>query len=322
MNCFLKAVLVAACAVLHAVPAAAEYPERPVQLISPYPAGGAADVLARYLGKELEAQLGKPVIVLNKPGAGTIIGAQAAATAPAEGYTLFLSSNSTFSANPAVYAKLPYDPATDFEPIGMVATLSFAILTQANNPLKNLGDLVTAAKADPKKFLFATFGNATAPHFAAEMLKEAAGIEMTHVPYRGSAPAMTDLLGGQIPLSFDTVVAAVPQIQTGKIKALAVTTARRSSLLPDVPTIAESGYPGFDMGSWAALVGPKGLAADAKARLSKALETVMAMPAVQEKLKTMGFEPDYRPIEDWTGYVNKDIGRMREIATRAQIKVD
>jgi tripartite-type tricarboxylate transporter receptor subunit TctC len=322
MNCFVKTILLAASVALLAAPAAAEYPERPVQLISPFPAGGAADVLARYLGKELEGQLGKPVIVLNKPGAGTIIGAQAAATAAADGYTLFLSSNSTFSANPAVYAKLPYDPATDFEPIGMVATLSLVILTQANSPLKNLGDLVMAAKADPKKYLFATFGNATAPHFAAEMFKEAAGIEMTHVPYRGSAPAMTDLLGGQIPLSFDTVVAAVPQIQTGKIKALAVTTAQRSSLLPDVPTIAESGYPGFDMGSWAALVGPKGMPADVKARLSKALETVMAMPAVQEKLKTMGFEPDYRPIADWTGYVNKDIGRMREIATRAQIKVD
>jgi len=196
MHRFLKAVLVAAGAALLALPAAAEYPERPVQLISPYPAGGAADVLARYLGKELEAQLGKSVIILNKPGAGTIIGAQAAATAPADGYTLFLSSNSTFSANPAVYAKLPYDPATDFEPIGMVATLSFVILTQANSPLQNLADLVTAAKADPKKYLFATFGNATAPHFAAEMLKEAAGIEMTHVPYRGSAPAMTDLIGG------------------------------------------------------------------------------------------------------------------------------
>jgi tripartite-type tricarboxylate transporter receptor subunit TctC len=322
MNCFLKVALVAAGVALLAGPAAAEYPERAVQLISPYPAGGAADVLARYLGKELEAQLGKPVIILNKPGAGTIIGAQATATAPADGYTLLLSSNSTFSANPAVYAKLPYDPATDFEPIGMVATLSLAILTQANSPLKNLGDLVTAAKADPKKYLFATFGNATSPHFAAEMFKEAAGIEMTHVPYRGGAPAMTDLLGGQIPLSFDTVVAAVPQIQTGKIKALAVTTAQRSSLLPDVPTVAESGYPGFDMGSWAALVGPKGLPADVKARLSKALETVMAMPAVQDKLKTMGFEPTYHPIEDWTGYVNKDIGRMRAIATRAQIKVD
>jgi len=133
---------------------------------------------------------------------------------------------------------------------------------------------------------------------------------------------MTDLLRGQIPLSFDTVVAALPQIQTGTIKALAVTTAQRSSLLPDVPTIAESGYPGFDMGSWAALVGPKGLPADVKARLAKALKTVMAMPAVQEKLKTMGFEPTYHPIDDWTGYVNKDIGRMREIAMRAQIKVD
>jgi tripartite-type tricarboxylate transporter receptor subunit TctC len=322
MKAYLPATLLAAGFALVAAPAIAEYPERAVQLISPFPAGGAADVLARYLGKEMEAQLGKPVIILNKPGAGTIIGAQAVTTAPPDGYTLLLSSNSTFSANPAVYAKLPYDPATDFEPIGMVATLSLAILTQAGSPLNNVGELVAAAKADPKKYLFATFGNATAPHFAAEMFKAAAGIEMTHVPYRGSAPAMTDLLGGQIPLSFDTVVAAVPQIQTGKIKALAVTTAQRSSLLPDVPTIAESGYPGFDMGSWAALVGPKGMPADVKARLTKALETVMAMPAVQDKLKTMGFEPTYHPIDDWTAYVTKDIGRMREIATRAQIKVD
>jgi tripartite-type tricarboxylate transporter receptor subunit TctC len=322
MNACLRTTLLAAGFALVAPPAVAEYPERAVQLISPFPAGGAADVLARYLGKEMEAQLGKPVIILNKPGAGTIIGAQAVTTAPPDGYTLLLSSNSTFSANPAVYAKLPYDPATDFEPIGMVATLSLAILTQAGSPLNNVGELVAAAKADPKKYLFATFGNATAPHFAAEMFKAAAGIEMTHVPYRGSAPAMTDLLGGQIPLSFDTVVAAVPQIQTGKIKALAVTTAQRSSLLPDVPTIAESGYPGFDMGSWAALVGPKGMPADVKARLTKALETVMAMPAVQDKLKTMGFEPTYHPIDDWTAYVTKDIGRMREIAMRAQIKVD
>jgi tripartite-type tricarboxylate transporter receptor subunit TctC len=322
MKAILRTMLLAAGLALLMAPAMAEYPERAVQLVSPYPAGGAADVLARYLGKEMEAQLGKPVIILNKPGAGTIIGAQAVTSAAADGYTLLLSSNSTFSANPAVYAKLSYDPATDFEPIGMVATLSLAILTQADNPLNNVGQLVAAAKADPKKYLFATFGNATAPHFAAEMFKAAAGIEMTHVPYRGSAPAMTDLLGGQIPLSFDTVVAAVPQIQTGKIKALAVTTMQRSSLLPDVPTIAESGYPGFDMGSWAALVGPKGMPADVRARLRKALETVMAMPAVQEKLKTIGFEPTYQPMDDWTAYVTRDIGRMRDIATRAQIKVD
>lgn len=322
VHMFVRALILCGCAVLMVAPAAAQYPEKSVQIISAYPPGGAADALARFLGQELEKRLGKPVIILNKPGAGTIIAAQAAATAQADGYTLFFGANSTFSTNPAVYTKLPYDPVTDFEPVAIVASLSLAILTPSDSPLKTVGDLVKAAKAEPGKYLFATFGNATPPHFAAEMLKAAAGIEMTHVPYRGSAPAMTDLLGGRIPLSFDTVVAAVPQIQSGKIRALAVTTAQRSALLPDVPTVAESGYPGFDMGLWVALVGPKGLDPNAKARLAKELEAVMATPAVKEKLTGMGFEPTYRSIGDWKGFIAGEISRMREIATRAQIKVD
>jgi tripartite-type tricarboxylate transporter receptor subunit TctC len=324
MNARIGVAVSIATAALSAAPAAtaASFPDRPIQLIAPYPAGGAADVLARVIGKELGAKLGQPVVIVNKPGAGTIIGAQAVAAAEPNGYTLLLSSNSTFSMNPAVYPKLPYNPASDFEPVGMVANLALAILTQQATPFADVKQLVAAAKAEPTKYMYASFGNATSSHFAAEMFKAAAGIELTHVPYRGSSPAMTDLLAGQVPISFDTVVAALPQIKAGKIKALAVTTASRSSLLPDVPTVAESGYAGFDLGAWIALVGPRGLAAEAKSRLAQALEAVMADPAIPEKLKSIGFEPTYTRINGWQAFVTDDIARMREVAVRSQMRPD
>ena len=216
--------------------------------------------------------------------------------------------------------KLPYDPVTQFEPIALVGTLALALLTRTDNPLDSVKKVVEAAKADPKKLFYASFGNATVPHFAGEMFKAAAGIEMTHVPYRGSAPAMTDLLAGQVPLSFDTVVAAQPQINAGKIKALAVTTAKRSALMPDVPTFAELGYPGYDISSWIAFVGPKGMAAEAKTRLREAIKAIMNDPAVRERFITLGFEPDFAPLDDWAAYVTKDIAKMREIANKAQMR--
>lgn len=303
-------------------PAFAAFPEKPLQLILPYPPGGAADVLGRMLARELEAKLGQPVVVINKPGAGTIIAAQAAATAPADGYTLFLTSNSTFTLNPAVQDKLPYDSAKDFEPVGMVSTIALAVLTPADNPVNDLKGMIAEAKAAPDKFTLASFGNATVSHFGGEMFKSAAGIKMTHVPYKGSGPQMTDLVGKQINYAVDTVVAGLPQIKAGKVKALAVTTAKRSALLPDVPTIAESGYAGFNFASWVAIVTPKGVPAEAKASLGKALAAVMADKALQDKLTASGFEPAYAPIPDWPGLIAKDIAAMKDIAAKASIKPD
>jgi tripartite-type tricarboxylate transporter receptor subunit TctC len=314
--------VVAICGVaLHAA-AFAVYPERPIQLVAPYPAGGAADVLSRLLAKKLEEQLGQTVIVDNKPGAGTAIGAAAVANAKPDGYTLLLSSNSTFTINPALQAKLPYDPVRSYEPIGQVGTVALVVLANAAVPVNSIAELVAAAKATPDKYVYGSFGNGTAANFAGEMFNAAAGIKLTHVPYRGSAPAMNDLLGGQIPLSIDTVVAAAPHIKSGKIKALAVTTAKRSALLPDVPTIAESGYPKFDFSSWIVLVAPRGLPADVKARLDKALAATMASPDMNAKMKAAGFEPSYRVIDDWTSMVGNDIARMKAIAERAQIRAE
>jgi tripartite-type tricarboxylate transporter receptor subunit TctC len=321
----MKAIRLALFTALMALPALsakALYPERPVQIISPYTPGGAADVMARVFSKELEARLGQPFIVMNRPGGGTVIGAQATLAAPPDGYTILLSSNSTYTLNPAINRKLPYDPVTQFEPLALVGTLGLALLTRADSPYDSVAKVVEAAKADPNKLFYASFGNGTTPHFAGEMFKDAAGIEMTHVPYRGSGPAMTDLIAGQVPLSFDTIVAAQPQINAGKIKALAVTTPQRSALLPGTPTFAELGYPGYAMTAWIAFVGPKGLPSEAKARLRATLEEIMQDSAVRERLATLGYEPVYAPLNDWADRVTQEIARMRVIAQRANMQTE
>ncbi|APW39763.1 ABC transporter substrate-binding protein [Rhodoferax koreense] len=301
---------------------AADFPERPITLVAPFPAGGAADVLARLLGKTLQDQLGQPVIIENKPGAGTAIGAAYVANAKPDGYTLLISSNSTFTLNPALQTKLSYDAAKGFDAIGIVGSVALAVLVNPKVQATNLQQLVAAAKARPDDFVYGSFGNGTSSNFAGAMFNSATGLKMTHIPYKGSAPLMTDLIGGQIPISFDTVVAASQQLKSGKVRVLAVATAKRSALLPDVPTVAEAGFPGVDMNAWLALVAPRGLPPAVKARLEKALATLMASPDTQEKMKLAGFEPGYAAVADWAGMVTADIAKMKAIAERDQIKVE
>ncbi|MDB5850577.1 MAG: transporter substrate-binding protein [Rhodoferax sp.] len=301
---------------------AADFPERPLTLVAPFPAGGAADVLARLLGKTLQDQLGQPVIIENRPGAGTAIGAAYVANAKPDGYTLLISSNSTFTLNPALQPKLSYDPAKGFDAIGIVGSVALAVLVNPNVKAANLQQLVAAAKSKPDDFVYGSFGNGTSSNFAGAMFNNATGLKMTHIPYKGSAPLMTDLIGGQIPVSFDTVVAASQQLKSGKVRVLAVATAKRSALLPDVPTVAEAGFPGVDMNAWLALVAPRGLPLAVKARLEKALATLMASPDTQEKMKLAGFEPGYSAVADWPGMVSADIVKMKAIAERDQIKVE
>lgn len=301
---------------------AAEFPERPVTLVAPFPAGGAADVLARILGKALGDQLGQPVVVENKPGAGTAIGAALVAGAKPDGYTLLVSSNSTFTLNPALQPKLSYDPAKGFEAIGQVGSVALAMLVHPSVTAADVQQFVAAAKANPDKYVYGSFGNGTSSNFAGAMFNTATGLKMTHVPYKGSSPLMTDLMGGQIPVSFDTVVAASPQLKAGKVRVLAVAMNKRSALLPNVPTMAEAGYPAVDMNAWLAVVVPKGVPAPVKARLEKALATLMANPEIVDKLKAAGFEPGYAAIPDWSGMVTAEIARMKALAERSQIKTD
>lgn len=318
------AALLMAIAASGPVPAAhAEgYPARPVQLVVPFPPGGAVDIVGRLIGKPLGDALGQPVVVENKAGAGTIVGAAFVANAPADGYTLLISSGSTFTGNPALNPRLPYDPVRSYEPIGMVARVPLVLLAHRDVPARNLEEVIAAVKRTPDKFSYGSFGNGTTGHFAGELLWAATGIRPMHVPYRGSAPAMADLMGGQIPFTIDTVAAALPQLKAGKIKAIAVMGATRATQLPDVPTVAESGFPGFAADSWLAVVAPRGLPADARARLQKALGEAMAAPEVRSKLIASGLEPAYEPADAVQSRIEDELPRMRAIAQRANIRAE
>ena len=299
---------------------AADYPERPVQLVIPFPPGGSIDFLGRLLPLELSARLGQPFVVENKAGAGTAIAAQHVARAKPDGHTLLLSSNSTYTLNPALVSKPGYDPVDAFEPVAMVANVPLVLVVNSQVAAATLGDFLSMAKAESGRYAYGSFGNGTAAHFAGEMLASTTQTPLLHVPYRGSAMAMTDLIGGQIPAAIDSVVAAAPHIRSGKIRPIAVTTAKRSALLPGVPTVAESGYPEFDLGAWIALVGPRGLSANAKHKLVQALQDVMGKTEVREQLVAAGFDPGFAVIPRWDKLVGGEILRLRRVVEHASIQ--
>ncbi|WER47412.1 tripartite tricarboxylate transporter substrate binding protein [Cupriavidus sp. WKF15] len=296
------------------------YPAKPLVLVVPFPAGGAVDIIGRMVGKALGDRLGQPVVIENRAGAGTIVGASYVAKAAPNGYTLFISSGSTFTVNPAINASLPYDPIKSFEPVGLVARVPLVVLANRNVPANSLKDMVSLTKAAPDKYAYGSFGTGTTGHFAGEMLLEATGMKLQHIPYKGSAPAVADLIGGQIPFSVDTVAASLPHIRSGKIKPIAVTGATRATALPDVPTVAESGFPGFDADAWVALAAPRGLPADVRVRLDKAIAEVARDPDIQKKLLANGLEPAYATPERVSAMIDAELPRMRAIAQRAGIQ--
>jgi len=295
------------------------YPEKPLQLIVPFPAGGASDVVGRIIAGELEARMGKPVIVLNRPGGGTTIAAKEVVNAAPDGYTLFSSSNSTFTLQNAVKENVPYDSAKDFEPIGQTGTLAMVLVTHRDNPIKDVAALVAAAKANPDKLSLASFGVATISHFAGELFKSSAGIKMVHLPYKGSAPAMNDLMGKHIEYHVDTVIAIRPLLESG-VRPLAVFSAKRSPFLPDVPTLAELGYPNIDLVSWGTVVAPKGIPPAIRDRLASVLEEVVASPSVIERFQKVGYEAGFKRYSDWPGFIAKETAEMKELARKGGIK--
>ncbi len=297
------------------------YPSKPIQLVIPFPPGGATDVVGRMIGKALGDRLGQPVTADNRAGAGTIIGAGYVAKAAPDGYTLLISSGTTFTINPAIQPKLPYDSVKSFEPIGMIGRTGLVLLANKDVPVNTPKEFVTLAKAAPGKYSYASFGTGTTSQFAAELVLQATGTQLVHIPYKGSAPAMTDLIGGQVPFSVDTVSAAIPQLKTGRIKAIAVTTAKRSALLPETPTFAESGFD-VDADTWVAIVAPRGLPSATKARLEKALAEVVATPQVHEQLVGAGLEPRWLDGAAVGALIEKELPLMRAIAQRANIKAE
>lgn len=298
------------------------YPSKPIQLVIPFPPGGATDIVGRLVGKKLGERLGQPVVIENRAGAGTVIGAAFVARAPADGYTLLISSGSTFTINPALNPKLPYDPIRSFEPIGQVARVPLLVLAHPNVPVNDLKQLIAAVQRTPDKYLYGSFGNGTTAHFAGELLWSAAGIKLQHVAYKGSAPAMNDLLGGQIPFTVDTVAAALPHLKAGKLKAIAATGASRATQLPNVPTVADSGFAGFSADSWLAIAAPRGLAADVTAKLQKALADTMKDTEIRDKLVASGLEPAYEPAAAVVARIDNELPRMRAIVMRANIRAE
>jgi tripartite-type tricarboxylate transporter receptor subunit TctC len=272
--------------------AAAEdaWPAKPIKIIVPFAAGGTSDILARTLGDKLQAALKQTVIIDNRAGAGGVIGADAAAKSPPDGYTLLLGTIATHAINPALMPKMPYDAAKDFTPVFLVGGISNVVLVGPNSPFRTVKDLIAEAKAKPGTLTFASAGQGTSQHLSGETFKLLAGVDMTHVPYKGSAPAIQDVMGGQVPLSFETVTVAGPHIASGKVRALAVTSAKRSRALPNVPTLQEAGVPGFDVVSWQAFYVPAKTPAAIVQRLNAELEKIVAQPDVKAKMDTLGVE--------------------------------
>lgn len=309
---------------LHAPNANAQdaFPSRPITLVVPFPPGGGGDAQGRVIAKKLSDKLGQNVVVDNRPGAGTAIGAAYVANAKPDGYTLLMSSGSTYTLNPAIRKSLPYDPIKSFQPIGIVSRVGLVMLANPSVPVNSIKELIVAVKAAPEKYAYASFGTGTSSHFAGEMALQAMGIRLMHVPYKGSGPAMTDVIGGQVPFSFDTVTAAAPQIKAGKVKAIAITTAKRSPLLPAVPTFAESGFPGAVLDSWGMVVGPRGMPVAVQAKLEKALGETITDPSVRASFADQGVEATFVGSAQAAAHLEAELPLMRAVAVRANIQPD
>ena len=302
--------------------AQAAYPDKPITLVVPYPPGGATDIIARKLAGPLGQRLGQTVVVENKAGAGTAIGATAVARSTPDGYTLLISSNTTFTVNPALKKTLPYDPQQDFESIGLIGSSPLVLIAHPGVAANNVKELLELAKRTPQGLSFGSFGVGTSAHLAGEMFKVMTGANLVHVAYRGSAPAMTDLIGGQIPLSFDTTVAAQPQIAASKVKAIAVTTRLRSAQMPQVPTVAEAGFPDYEMVPWITVVARRGLPADVRTKLAQALKDSVNDAAVKADLQKTGVDVLHQPGAEYDTRVAKELPLLRAYVHRANIPVE
>jgi tripartite-type tricarboxylate transporter receptor subunit TctC len=304
-----------------AAPAQNAYPSKPVHLFVPYPPGGAVDIVARTLGDELAKRWGQSVVVENRPGAGGIIAEQALAQSPPDGYTLIVVATG-HALNGHFYAKLPYDPFKDFTPISLIGSSPNMLLVRADSPFKSVGDVIAEARAKPGQITYGHAGNGTSPHLAGELFKYMAKIEITAVPYKGGAPVLADLIGGHIALSFNNIPESMGQIEANTVRPLGVTTAARSPVLPNVPTIAEAALPGYDTGVWWGFLAPAGLPADVKAKLAKDCAEVVQIPAVRQKLLQLGATPVGSSPEVFAKLIRDEYDKWGPIIKAAGIKAE
>ena len=301
---------------------AAAYPAKPIRLVVPFPPGGATDILARAVGQRLTDAWGQPVIVDNRPGAGGNIGTELVAKSAPDGYTLEMGTVGTHAINASLYSKLPYDHVKDFAPVVLVAGVPNVLVVNPALPVSSVAELIAYAKANPGKLNFASSGNGTSIHLSGELFRTMAGVEITHVPYKGSAPALQDLIAGQVQLMFDNLPPSLPQIKAGRLKALAVTSAKRAPALPDVPTMAEAGLPGFEASSWFGILAPAGTPPAVVAKLNAEVAKWLASPEAQEKLLAQGANPAGGTPEDFAKHIAAETAKWAKVVKDSGAKVD
>jgi tripartite-type tricarboxylate transporter receptor subunit TctC len=301
---------------------AQSYPSKPIRIIIAQAPGSATDVISRVVGNRLQESLGQPVVIEARPGAGGAVGTEAAARSAPDGYTLFMANNSTHGSNPALYPKLPYDAVNDFAPITLVAAVPYVLVVDPSLAVKSVQDLIALAKSKPGKMNYASAGNGSTHQFCGELLKSMSGIDVLHIPYKGSPPAIAGLLGGEVSLMFANLTDIGSQIRSGKVKALAVTVTKRASLLPEVPTMSEAGLPGFDIGSWFGLLAPAGTPAPIVSRLNAETVKVLGRSDVQATLGAQGLELVPGSPEQFATHIKSEIAKFTRIAKAAGIKAE
>ena len=304
------------------VAGAQSWPAKPIRWIVPFAPGGTTDILARTISDKLTIALGKPVIVENNPGAGGGVGAVQTAKAAPDGYTIMGGTISTHAINASLYKTLPYDPVKDFTPITLIARVPNLLVVNPDVPAKNVKELIALMKANPSKYTFASSGNGTSQHLSGELFKSMAGVDMQHIPYKGSPAALQDVVSGQVTMTFDNITTAWPLAKAGKLRALAVTTAKRSPIAPDVPTLAEAGLAGYEIGSWQGVFAPAGTPVDVVKRLNTEIVKIINMPDVREKLVGLGAEPVGNTPDEFAALVKSEVVKWAAVVKQSGARVD
>ncbi|MFZ3123635.1 MAG: tripartite tricarboxylate transporter substrate binding protein [Acidovorax sp.] len=319
------AVLASLAAGTAALPGAAlaqAFPTRPITIVVPFSAGGTTDILARLVGQYLSTELGQPVVVENKAGAGGNIGGQYAAKAAADGYTLFMGTVGTHAINASLYKKMPFDPVKDFAPLTRVANVPNLLVVNPKQPFRTVPEMIAYAKANPGKINFGSPGNGSSPHLSGELFKSMTKVDLTHIPYKGSAPAVTDLLGNQIAIMFDNMPSVIPHVRSGKLHAIAITTSKRSPELPDVPTVAEAGVPGYEAMSWFGMFAPAATPKPVLDKLSGALAKVLANPEVKKKIADQGGEPVNETPAQFATFIKSESAKWGKVVKESGASLD
>jgi len=317
-----RLLLLLACAFGVAAANAQPFPSKPVRIINPFAPGGATDIIARQMAQKLAETWGQAVVVENRAGASGAIGVEMVAKSPPDGYTLLIATQTTHAANPALYPKLPYDASRDFAPLTLAGSTPLALMVRPSLPVSSVKELVEFAKKNPAKLIYASGGNGTSQHLTGELMKSMSSTYMLHIPYRGAGPALTDLLGGQVDLMFDNLPTALPHIKAGKLRGLAVTSAARSPLAPELPTMAESGLPGFELSTWFAFYAPAGTPRAIVDQIAGDMRRVLAQPDMKERLAGIGVDIKASTPDELATFQRAELAKWGKIIKDSGAKVD